>query len=70
MKGTCHCGSCMCNNDDHKGLVTGPFCECDDSECLDEETGEVCGGTVSAKAPIWTNIVMFISLQYNTKVVI
>ncbi|KAK1903188.1 Integrin beta-like protein 1 [Dissostichus eleginoides] len=43
-RGTCHCGSCMCNNEDNRGLVTGRFCECDDSECLDEDTGEVCGG--------------------------
>ncbi|KAM8855846.1 integrin beta-like protein 1 isoform 2-T2 [Spinachia spinachia] len=43
-RGTCHCGSCMCDNKDSGGLVTGRFCECDDSECLDEETGEVCGG--------------------------
>uniref|UniRef100_A0A3P8S111 Integrin beta-like protein 1 n=1 Tax=Amphiprion percula TaxID=161767 RepID=A0A3P8S111_AMPPE len=42
--GTCHCGSCMCENSDGRGLVTGRFCECDDSECLDEDTGEVCGG--------------------------
>lgn len=42
--GTCHCGSCMCDNKDNRGLVTGRFCECDDSECLDEDTGEVCGG--------------------------
>ncbi|XP_061648238.1 integrin beta-like protein 1 isoform X2 [Phyllopteryx taeniolatus] len=42
--GTCHCGSCMCNNKDNKSLVTGRFCECDDSECLDEDTGDVCGG--------------------------
>ncbi|XP_036965324.1 integrin beta-like protein 1 [Acanthopagrus latus] len=43
-RGTCHCGSCMCDNEDNRGLVTGRFCECDDSECLDEDTGEVCGG--------------------------
>uniref|UniRef100_A0A4W5PET1 Integrin beta-like protein 1 n=1 Tax=Hucho hucho TaxID=62062 RepID=A0A4W5PET1_9TELE len=42
--GSCHCGSCMCHNPDGRGLVTGRFCECDDSECLDEDTGEVCGG--------------------------
>uniref|UniRef100_A0A3B4FZI4 Integrin beta-like protein 1 n=1 Tax=Pundamilia nyererei TaxID=303518 RepID=A0A3B4FZI4_9CICH len=42
--GTCHCGSCMCDNEDNRGMVTGRFCECDDSECLDEETGEICGG--------------------------
>lgn len=34
----------MCDNEDNRGLVTGRFCECDDSECLDEDTGEVCGG--------------------------
>ncbi|KAI3356424.1 hypothetical protein L3Q82_017641, partial [Scortum barcoo] len=43
-RGTCNCGSCMCDNNDNRGLVTGRFCECDDSECLDEDTGEVCGG--------------------------
>uniref|UniRef100_A0A8K9WS14 Integrin beta-like protein 1 n=1 Tax=Oncorhynchus mykiss TaxID=8022 RepID=A0A8K9WS14_ONCMY len=42
--GSCHCGSCMCHNPDGKSLVTGRFCECDDSECLDEDNGEVCGG--------------------------
>lgn len=45
LTGSCHCGSCMCHNPDGKSLVTGRFCECDDSECLDEDTGEVCGGT-------------------------
>ncbi|KAG7258334.1 hypothetical protein CRUP_022752, partial [Coryphaenoides rupestris] len=44
FEGTCHCGSCMCRDEDGRGLVTGTFCECDDSECLDEDTGEVCGG--------------------------
>ncbi|TWW81127.1 Integrin beta-like protein 1 [Takifugu flavidus] len=44
-RGSCHCGSCMCDDSDNRGLVTGVFCECDDSECLDEDTGEVCGGT-------------------------
>lgn len=34
----------MCDNKDDRGLVTGRFCECDDSECLDEDTGELCGG--------------------------
>lgn len=34
----------MCDNKDSRGLVTGRFCECDDSECLDEDTGDVCGG--------------------------
>ena len=34
----------MCHNEDNRGLVTGRYCECDDSECLDEDTGEVCGG--------------------------
>uniref|UniRef100_A0A671NI10 Integrin beta-like protein 1 n=1 Tax=Sinocyclocheilus anshuiensis TaxID=1608454 RepID=A0A671NI10_9TELE len=42
--GTCHCGSCMCHNPDGKGLISGRYCECDDSECLDEDSGEVCGG--------------------------
>lgn len=42
--GSCHCGSCLCDDTDKRGLVTGRYCECDDSECLDEETGEVCGG--------------------------
>jgi len=45
LLGTCHCGSCMCDHRDTRGLVTGRFCQCDDSECLDEDTGEVCGGT-------------------------
>uniref|UniRef100_A0A9J7YJZ6 Integrin beta-like protein 1 n=2 Tax=Cyprinus carpio TaxID=7962 RepID=A0A9J7YJZ6_CYPCA len=42
--GTCHCGSCMCHNPDGKSLISGRYCECDDSECLDEDSGEVCGG--------------------------
>lgn len=42
--GTCKCGSCMCHNPDGKGLISGRYCECDDSECLDEDSGEVCGG--------------------------
>ncbi|XP_027878152.1 integrin beta-like protein 1 isoform X2 [Xiphophorus couchianus] len=42
--GTCQCGSCVCDQNDDKGLVTGRVCECDDGECLDEDTGEVCGG--------------------------
>ncbi|MEQ2181047.1 hypothetical protein GOODEAATRI_007353 [Goodea atripinnis] len=49
LTGTCHCGSCMCDNNDDKGLVTGRFCECDDSECLDEDTGEVCGGRLHSQ---------------------
>ncbi|GLD51925.1 integrin beta-like protein 1 [Lates japonicus] len=32
------CGSCMCDNEENRGLVTGRFCECDDNECLDEDT--------------------------------
>lgn len=44
LPGSCHCGSCLCDDADKKGLVTGRYCECDDSECLDEETAEVCGG--------------------------
>lgn len=47
--GSCHCGSCMCDDRDNRGLVTGVFCECDDSECLDEDTGEVCGGMLNSK---------------------
>ncbi|KAF5903122.1 integrin beta-like protein 1, partial [Clarias magur] len=42
--GKCHCGSCICHNSDGKGLISGPHCECDDSQCLDEDSGEVCGG--------------------------
>jgi len=42
--GTCHCGSCMCHNPNGKGLISGRYCECDDSECLDEDSGEMCGG--------------------------
>ncbi|TNN37304.1 Integrin beta-like protein 1 [Liparis tanakae] len=32
-RGSCHCGSCMCDQRDPRGLVTGRFCQCDDSEC-------------------------------------
>ncbi|KAL6485007.1 hypothetical protein MHYP_G00070520 [Metynnis hypsauchen] len=42
--GKCHCGSCMCHNPDGKGLISGRHCECDDSQCVDEDSGEVCGG--------------------------
>lgn len=49
LTGTCHCGSCMCNNPDGKGMISGRYCECDDSECLDEDSGEVCGGMTTAE---------------------
>lgn len=49
--GTCNCGSCMCHNEDNKGLIMGQFCECDDSECLDDDTGEVCGGMAVCQYP-------------------
>lgn len=42
--GTCHCGRCKCDNPDGNGLVYGKFCECDDRECIDDETEEICGG--------------------------
>ncbi|XP_045884286.1 integrin beta-like protein 1 [Meles meles] len=42
--GTCHCGRCKCDNPDGNGLVYGKFCECDDRECIDDETEEMCGG--------------------------
>uniref|UniRef100_A0A2K5TR53 Integrin beta-like protein 1 n=1 Tax=Macaca fascicularis TaxID=9541 RepID=A0A2K5TR53_MACFA len=42
--GTCHCGRCKCDNSDGSGLVYGKFCECDDRECIDDETEEICGG--------------------------
>ncbi|CAH6821539.1 Itgbl1 [Phodopus roborovskii] len=42
--GTCHCGRCKCDNSDGNGLIYGKFCECDDRECIDDETEEVCGG--------------------------
>lgn len=42
--GTCHCGRCKCDNSDGNGLVYGKFCECDDRECIDDETEEICGG--------------------------
>ncbi|EPY72984.1 hypothetical protein CB1_060782075 [Camelus ferus] len=42
--GTCHCGRCKCDDSDGNGLVYGKFCECDDRECIDDETEEICGG--------------------------
>lgn len=39
----------MCDQNDDKRLVTGHFCECDDGECLDEDTGEVCGGRLHSQ---------------------
>ncbi|KAK1797820.1 hypothetical protein P4O66_008167, partial [Electrophorus voltai] len=42
--GKCQCGRCVCHDPDGKALVTGRHCECDDSQCMDEDTGEVCGG--------------------------
>ncbi|XP_077014724.1 integrin beta-like protein 1 [Tamandua tetradactyla] len=42
--GTCHCGRCKCDNSDGNGLIYGKFCECDDRECIDDETEEICGG--------------------------
>ncbi|TSU62978.1 Integrin beta-like protein 1 [Bagarius yarrelli] len=42
--GMCHCGSCICNNPEGNDLISGHYCECDDSLCLDEDSGEVCGG--------------------------
>ncbi|XP_039769154.1 integrin beta-like protein 1 isoform X2 [Ornithorhynchus anatinus] len=42
--GTCQCGRCKCDNSDGNGLVYGKYCECDDRECIDEETEERCGG--------------------------
>ncbi|EHB17685.1 Integrin beta-like protein 1 [Heterocephalus glaber] len=41
--GTCHCGRCKCDDSDGNGLVYGKFCECDDRECIDDETEEICG---------------------------
>ncbi|KAH0624524.1 hypothetical protein JD844_032095 [Phrynosoma platyrhinos] len=42
--GTCHCGRCKCDNLEGNGLIHGKYCECDDRECIDEETGEMCTG--------------------------
>ncbi|MBN3285833.1 ITGBL protein, partial [Polyodon spathula] len=42
--GTCQCGSCVCGNTQENGMIYGQFCECDDTECVDDETGEICGG--------------------------
>ncbi|KAK4829897.1 hypothetical protein QYF61_007289, partial [Mycteria americana] len=43
--GTCQCGRCKCANSEGNGLVYGKFCECDDRECIDDETEEICTGT-------------------------
>ncbi|KAG7238812.1 hypothetical protein INR49_030356 [Caranx melampygus] len=59
-KGTCHCGSCMCDNKDNRGLVTGRFCECDDSECLDEDTGEAM-----ASVTVETVTVLLVGMETN-----
>ncbi|XP_019465761.1 integrin beta-like protein 1 [Meleagris gallopavo] len=42
--GTCQCGRCKCVNSGGSGLVYGKFCECDDRECIDDETEEICTG--------------------------
>ncbi|KAG8137589.1 hypothetical protein E2320_004813 [Naja naja] len=42
--GTCHCGRCKCDNLKGNGLIHGKYCECDDRECIDEETGLMCTG--------------------------
>ncbi|KAM6095410.1 integrin beta-like protein 1 [Chlamydotis macqueenii] len=42
--GTCQCGRCKCANSEGNGLVYGKFCECDDRECIDDETEEICTG--------------------------
>ncbi|XP_072332156.1 integrin beta-like protein 1 [Scyliorhinus torazame] len=42
--GTCHCGRCTCNNRGNDKLVYGKFCECNDEDCIDDETSEICGG--------------------------
>uniref|UniRef100_A0ACB8FJV5 Uncharacterized protein n=1 Tax=Sphaerodactylus townsendi TaxID=933632 RepID=A0ACB8FJV5_9SAUR len=42
--GTCLCGRCKCDNLEGNGLIHGKYCECDDRECIDEETGEMCTG--------------------------
>ncbi|MEJ1280668.1 integrin beta-like 1 [Cricetulus griseus] len=51
--GTCHCGRCKCDNSDGNGLIYGKFCECDDRECIDDETEEAMGSvtveTVTAR---------------------
>lgn len=44
LTGTCHCGRCKCDNLEGNGLIHGKYCECDDRECIDEETGEMCTG--------------------------
>ncbi|KAK2541368.1 Itgbl1 [Columba guinea] len=42
--GTCQCGRCKCAISEGNGLVYGKFCECDDRECIDDETEEICSG--------------------------
>ncbi|XP_010217957.1 PREDICTED: integrin beta-like protein 1, partial [Tinamus guttatus] len=42
--GTCQCGRCKCGNSEGTGMVYGKFCECDDRECIDDETEEICTG--------------------------
>lgn len=44
FSGTCQCGRCKCGNSEGNGLVYGKFCECDDRECIDDETEEICTG--------------------------
>uniref|UniRef100_A0A8C3SAD0 Integrin beta-like protein 1 n=1 Tax=Chelydra serpentina TaxID=8475 RepID=A0A8C3SAD0_CHESE len=42
--GVCQCGRCKCENSEGNGLIYGKFCECDDRECIDDETGDICTG--------------------------
>lgn len=71
--GTCHCGRCKCDNSDGNGLIYGKFCECDDRECIDDETEEVCGGMyvkyVQCKSPCFSPLSLYTFLYINSNLV-
>ncbi len=58
-RGSCFCGRCSCDADNPKGLIYGPFCECDNFSCL-RSNGALCSGNGECECgecqcfPSWT----------------
>ena len=42
-RGECNCGVCTCGRSP-LGLISGPFCECDDWTCPKDKVGNLCSG--------------------------